>query len=196
MSVSSSYSFRCPGSRQRCTQADRHLGKVSGGGGWGLKQGLLSLDPQTRFDSDEDRDVDDFIRAFGEMEGLQGHASSSSQSSAIVSPGSQVQFFTSVATGFEPGQRLATLAQSAMAFPPPNSTAVFGTMAPEESEDMPASASTDAPIELKLVQGHFGAVSAAGMFVESGETHEGEKHQGRLGYCSKIDAPHSFTWHE
>ena len=45
--------------------ADLTLGdKVSGGGGWGLKQGLLSLDPQTTFDNDEDRDLQRFMKSF------------------------------------------------------------------------------------------------------------------------------------
>lgn len=57
---------------------------LSGGGGWGLKQGLLSLDSQTKFAAEEHEDLESFIRSFKGEEGAGG----------IVTPGSYVQFFT------------------------------------------------------------------------------------------------------
>ncbi|KAK3341533.1 hypothetical protein B0T25DRAFT_344977 [Lasiosphaeria hispida] len=55
---------------------------LSGGGGWGPKQGLLSLDPQTRYSTPDQEDVESFIRSF---KGEGGPASG-------ITPGSWVQF--------------------------------------------------------------------------------------------------------
>ncbi|KAK4186158.1 hypothetical protein QBC35DRAFT_502011 [Podospora australis] len=57
---------------------------LSGGGGWGLKQGLLSLDPQTKFTAEEHEDLESFMRSFRGEEDTGG----------IVTPGTYVQFFT------------------------------------------------------------------------------------------------------
>ncbi|KAK1832895.1 hypothetical protein QBC39DRAFT_403783 [Podospora conica] len=78
-----------------------HVRKVlSGGGGWGVKQGLLSLDPQTRYDVAEEEDVESFMRSFhGEEAG-----------GGVVAPGSWVQFMVeAVEVGGGEGGGLATI---------------------------------------------------------------------------------------
>jgi hypothetical protein len=42
--------------------------QVSGGGGWGAKKGLLSLDPQTTLATDEDQDMQRFMDSFDQRE--------------------------------------------------------------------------------------------------------------------------------
>lgn len=64
---------------------------VSGGGGWGAKQGLLSLDPQTSLTTGDQDDLESFIRSFED-----GHHHSNR--GGIVGPGSYVQFFVEPAS--------------------------------------------------------------------------------------------------
>ncbi|KAB5580311.1 hypothetical protein GE09DRAFT_1279251 [Coniochaeta sp. 2T2.1] len=59
---------------------------LSGGGGWGAKQGLLSLDPETRFETTEAEDIESFERDF--MAGREGGTGGGS----VVGPGDQVVF--------------------------------------------------------------------------------------------------------
>ncbi|KAK7951124.1 uncharacterized protein PG986_006852 [Apiospora aurea] len=61
---------------------------LSGGGGWGAKQGLLSLDPETTYAAPEQDDMDVFIKAFEER----NNSASQSSSDGIVTPGSYMMF--------------------------------------------------------------------------------------------------------
>ncbi|KAI1306936.1 hypothetical protein F5Y03DRAFT_353640 [Xylaria venustula] len=59
---------------------------LSGGGGWGLKQGLLSLDPETKFSlPGQDDDMETFIRSFKER-------NSAEPTSGLAAPGSFLLF--------------------------------------------------------------------------------------------------------
>lgn len=68
---------------------------MSGGGGWGDKKGLLSLDPQTKFSTTDDEDIDSFARSF-----LGQHSGSDKTggSGDILSPGDYVSFFVDTKT--------------------------------------------------------------------------------------------------
>lgn len=91
---------------------------MSGGGGWGAKKGLLSLDPQTRhFALSEEEELQRFMHSM--------------ENSNFASPGSKIQFF------MPPGQ--------AMDIPKDiSSDIIFGIPGPSES----ASSSIDSPLEL------------------------------------------------
>lgn len=138
-----------------------HPSSVSGGGGWGKKQGLLSLDPETRFAPPEGEDVDMLMRSLAS----QGHADSLH---GIVSPGSWIQFL--VAPGDCPEQS------------GPDSTPqpiVFGTSSHTEPE---ASTGPETSETFDFSPG-FGGLSTRGIFIEST--------QGGTQLYSRLNIPYS-----
>ncbi|KAI1072108.1 hypothetical protein LB507_003118 [Fusarium sp. FIESC RH6] len=113
---------------------------LSGGGGWGAKKGLLSLDPQrTHFSLSEEEEMQRFIQA---MDG-----------GNFVPVGSKIQFFASTETSAaEP-----TGAQE--------TGVVFGTASRVETETDSESSQPEA----RLLEDHFGALSNDGIFVTSSD---------------------------
>ncbi|KAF3360527.1 hypothetical protein VdG1_01487 [Verticillium dahliae VDG1] len=77
---------------------------ISGGGGWGKKQGLLSLDTETQFSLTGEEDLESFIRSFHGQKG--GDGEDAPLDSGVVAPGSTLQFFTT-AVGELPEPRQA-----------------------------------------------------------------------------------------
>ncbi len=143
---------------------------VSGGGGWGLKQGLLSLDAQTRCSpTGEDDDIDGFIRSFyGE-----------DTAGSIVTPGSFIQFLV------EP----PASPEAAATHQPHNLPSIaFGT---ESGVSDGLLGAGDKPVE--IVGDHFGAVSNNGVFVDcvSPSPHSIDT---RDTTRTKIDTPCSYIW--
>lgn len=116
------------------------LSIVSGGGGWGLKQGLLSLDPNTRYAREEHEDMESFIRSFKREDATGG----------IVTPGSYVQFFTEAIPPTEK-TRLK------LAWPSDRPTFAIGTSGGKTSE------------EVETFPDLFGAVSSEGVYISSEE---------------------------
>jgi hypothetical protein len=113
---------------------------VSGGGGWGAKKGLLSLDPeQTHFVVSEEEEMQRFIQA---MEG--GNS---------VPVSSKIQFFAS--TDSSAGEPVGNKQPGV----------VFGTSSKAEIE---TDANTSQP-EARLLENHFGALSNVGIFVTSSD---------------------------
>lgn len=114
---------------------------MSGGGGWGAKKGLLSIDPQrTHFSLSEEEEMARFLQTMG--------------SSGFASPGSQVQFFIPVRAS----------AQKHMATAPLG--VVFGVPGDAEGTDeagVPGEAGV--PDAGCVVDGHFGALSSRGVFI-------------------------------
>ncbi|RGP81553.1 v-type c subunit family [Fusarium longipes] len=114
---------------------------LSGGGGWGAKKGLLSLDPQrTHFSLSEEEEMQRFIQA---MDG-----------GNFVPVGSKIQFFASTETS-------ATEPTGAK-----ETGVVFGTANKVEPE---AGSDSSRP-EARLLEDHFGALSNDGIFVTSSDT--------------------------
>ncbi|TDZ73249.1 hypothetical protein CTRI78_v001407 [Colletotrichum trifolii] len=137
---------------------------LSGGGGWGKKQGLLSLDPETKYGPSEDDDLDSFIRSFASQ-----HDGGAQE--GVVAPGSYVQYFVSPPPTAKPAA--TTGEQLSLA---------FGTSESALAED---TAAAEGPSEWKLVPGHFGAVTSHGLFLGSHCT-AGKPME------SKLDAPDSW----
>lgn len=157
-------------------------GTVSGGGGWGLKQGLLSLDPETTLlnsaDTSHDFDLSDSV----DNDQIQALGN-------IAKPGSWVQFLISynlmssrpigtvdvgtVEPGFESASNLS-----------------FGCIAstvddmPQPSSD-PSVPSNDNNHRYSVsgFYGHFGAMSEGGIFIRATEN--------GVVTSSKIDVPNS-----
>ncbi|KAK0731592.1 hypothetical protein B0H67DRAFT_639962 [Lasiosphaeris hirsuta] len=119
---------------------------LSGGGGWGEKQGLLSLDPQTRYSTPDQEDVEKFILAF---KGEGGTASG-------ITPGSWIQFV------YEPlGGPLELAKPVSMArlptYDPGNNRIIVGTRSTHSSSDSPS--------QVTVHEGAFGATASQGLYV-------------------------------
>ncbi|KAF3762435.1 hypothetical protein M406DRAFT_332816 [Cryphonectria parasitica EP155] len=130
---------------------------LSGGGAWGAKAKLLSLDPQTSYGQESEEDeLLRFQRSFyGSEEG----------GDAIAKPGDFVQFF--VCSDMRP---IHTLGESEghtrtpAAYPP----VIFGVG--DLSQTGATSRKDSAPAERQLAwlaPGHFGGFSAEGLYVDS-----------------------------
>ncbi|KAK4152420.1 hypothetical protein C8A00DRAFT_16259 [Chaetomidium leptoderma] len=140
---------------------------LSGGGGWGPKQGLLSLDPQTEFATDELQDMQSFIDSF------KGNAG------GIVNAGTYVQFFTESAYPTEdvwsvPSARLWDPSEVSRTV-----TTVLGTSGAVIGAS-PFDSVTASP-------SLFGAVSSAGVYLSQKATRR-SKHS----VATKMDTPRSY----
>ncbi|KAK2065865.1 hypothetical protein LY76DRAFT_530179 [Colletotrichum caudatum] len=140
---------------------------LSGGGGWGKKQGLLSLDPETTYSaSSEEEDLESFIRSFESR-----HNGGDQQ--GVVSPGSWIQYFVSPPMSARPNPPRPYGATMSIA---------LGVSGSATSEEPP---SIDGSSEWKVVPEHFGAVSDHGLFL---------KHDVKgLVSQSKLDVPGSWV---
>ncbi|AEO53984.1 hypothetical protein MYCTH_2295979 [Thermothelomyces thermophilus ATCC 42464] len=130
---------------------------VSGGGGWGAKQGLLSLDPQTEPLTDEDQDLQSFIDSFSRKYDDGSVDGGSGSGSGIAPPGWYVQFFVEAAypepqqylipepRGYDPEER------------PRSVTTVFGT---------PGAVIGASPLDIvRSYPNLFGGVSSEGVYL-------------------------------
>ncbi|RFU26721.1 hypothetical protein B7463_g9609, partial [Scytalidium lignicola] len=173
---------------------------LSGGGGWGLKQGLLSLDPQTTYNQANEPSFSFMGVSFDEASS--SSLSSSSALGDLAKPDAYIQFFVADPhQGQDQGERVKSNATDGM-------TTVVGTV-PSTVDEMPRVSegliSDNIPDEDLFIHhvGHFGAVSESGMFVESSEASSAsfsgnsKSESGSEGHMvrSKIDMPYSFyTW--
>ncbi|KAI9759237.1 MAG: hypothetical protein M1835_000436, partial [Candelina submexicana] len=176
---------------------------LSGGGGWGQKQGLLSLDPESsccadgkstthRFGTGESFDQEE-KEALGE----------------VVKPGDLVQFFTTT-TQEDPRPSSRANVQSAdeksrtLGYEAPNANNVpvaieFGTI-PSTIDEMPkvTSSESDSAVSdnIEVAVNHFGALSEQGISMSitsfTNDTSEWAGAQ-RVGQVvqTKVDVPHS-----
>ncbi|KAF6840776.1 6-phosphogluconate dehydrogenase [Colletotrichum musicola] len=139
---------------------------LSGGGGWGKKQGLLSLDPETKYSPSEEDDLDSFIQSFSSQH-------DGSVLGGVVAPGSYVQYFVSPPAGAKPAVSVAER---------PSTSIAFGTSEAALGE---AVDSTKGPSDWEFVPGHFGAVTSHGLFVA------GKSSSGTFSE-TKLDVPDAW----
>ncbi|KAI0022404.1 hypothetical protein F4780DRAFT_734096 [Xylariomycetidae sp. FL0641] len=121
---------------------------LGGGGGWGLKQGLLSLDPQRSYSVPEQDDVEMFIKSFQERD-------SGDSSDGVVTPGSYIMYCIEpqwTDKDISASRSLASTAGLAVGVAP--------SIEPESSS---ASATGD----VEVMGDHFGACSAGGIFLRT-----------------------------
>ncbi|KAI1170545.1 hypothetical protein F4777DRAFT_568739 [Nemania sp. FL0916] len=123
---------------------------LSGGGGWGLKQGLLSLDPETKFSlPDEDNDdLERFIKSFEERKNTE-------PTNGLAPPGSSLLFCV------EPS--VADMEALSSQAPMLKKKLTFG-VAPNLDHKLDTGSP---PGDVKITDGHFGISSAAGLFLQS-----------------------------
>ncbi|EAQ92726.1 hypothetical protein CHGG_00961 [Chaetomium globosum CBS 148.51] len=165
---------------------------VSGGGGWGAKQGLLSLDPETQLATDEHHTLNNFKESFFQDPNYHGtpldlprlqsrrpHGlGNPGPAHSLIPPGSLVQFFVEAAYP-TPSQALAAWSRD---WDPAESSATitgaFGTPG-AVIDPCPVNPVTDHP-------SLFGAVSATGVFLSRGPM------RGLPEIAAKLDSPRSY----
>lgn len=166
-----------------CSPGGANHSVVSGGGGWGVKQGLLSLDPETNFSlPGQDDDMEMFIRSFEERNGAE-------PASGLATPGSYLLFCV------EPRMTdVETLSNQLSA--PAKTTLAFGVVA--SSDYAPSSSSRPDPIE--IIDGHFGISSATGLFLRATpEFHVMDSDRvgrgaSRGSFTTKVDVPGAYFY--
>ncbi|KAI1133681.1 hypothetical protein F5Y10DRAFT_228336 [Nemania abortiva] len=155
---------------------------LSGGGGWGLKQGLLSLDPETRFPlPGQDDDMEMFIRSFTER-------NSAEPTSGLAAPGSSLLFCV------EPQMTKVEALSSHLRVP--KETLAFGV---SRSLDYKPTRSPHAkPVD--IIDGHFGISSATGLFLRTSTGFMGaDNKNGMRGapqgpFTTKVDVPGAYFY--
>lgn len=165
---------------------------LSGGGGWGNKQGLLALDP----DSEYSKDIEALQEDFGDGEDLE--AEKLEALGQVVKPGDVVSFWAYISRNAEkksvpPIQRPRPWKVTS----PPS--VVFGTV-PSTVDLVPSSDATSAKdtaaLSYTLIMNHFGMFSEQGLSMKVSTI--GPKDQSGLGTESvgsvvqtKLDIPYS-----
>ena len=114
---------------------------MSGGGGWGKKQGLLALDPDVNFDSSSDEEMQRLVQ-YLDKESSSGRNHTSQ--STTVRPGCYVQFFIAPSAPTPIGQTRTE-----------ERSVSFGVMPAHENEEDPDAQQ----VGLQWSCGHFGGLS-------------------------------------
>lgn len=125
---------------------------MSGGGGWGDKQGLLALDPETRFPThDNEEDMERFIRSFTGREPA---------GTGVVTPGTWVQFMVERAsrdiTWRYESRRPYQEKREFM-----SQTMTVGLGVKDEMAKSPP------PKTIRLSHDYFGVLTSQGLYIES-----------------------------
>ncbi|PVH78837.1 hypothetical protein DL98DRAFT_236536 [Cadophora sp. DSE1049] len=160
---------------------------LSGGGGWGAKQGLLSLDPQTTYSEIPEARFD-----------FSGGSLEEQQTSAlgnIAQEGAYIQFFVARRNTLKEMPVYDRSAYKVLM----RQSAVFGAV-PSTVDDVPTppreinKESTDTPTPPFIIRrGHFGLVSEAGMFVRHGPHHKPGQPPMPDSF-TKVDMPYSYFY--
>ncbi|KAI8630430.1 hypothetical protein F5Y19DRAFT_46486 [Xylariaceae sp. FL1651] len=155
---------------------------LSGGGGWGLKQGLLSLDPETSFSlPGQDDDIETFIKSFQER-------NSANPTNGLVTPGSFLLFCV------EPHLMDKDTASSRLLAS--TNALTLGVM-PNADQALNRSSDSDA---IEIIDNHFGVNSATCLFLRSSpEVIEVSGKSVETGtvhspYTTKVDVPGAYFY--
>jgi hypothetical protein len=147
---------------------------VSGGGGWGAKQGLLSLDPQLIYNEDNHIPLDMSVTSLEEQQ--------TSALGNIAKPGSFIRFFArSSWTPWVDGE----IPKVFKDFNPGIRTVVIGTS--QSTVDMaPEKLSDGHETFVRFNVGSFRCSSQSGVFITKERSTDGTIHQ------TKLDMPGAF----
>ncbi|OLN88603.1 hypothetical protein CCHL11_01809, partial [Colletotrichum chlorophyti] len=153
---------------------------LSGGGGWGKKQGLLSLDPETKYPPSEQDDLETFIHSFaGQHDG--------NAPEAVVAPGSYIQYFVTPPDSAKPREL------TKVGVPYTSFDIAFGVSESTLGESTPLvegmSSLTQGQSPWSFVPLHFGAVTSRGLFLRSRSKQE----TTAKVTDSKLDVPGSMV---
>lgn len=154
---------------------------MSGGGEWGAKASLLSLDPQNSYGvKSEEDELQRFQRSFNGED---------SASEAITRPGDYVQFFVDGASDVRQAanEGFSTILKGPRWFPEIS----FGVGEYRKEDSSPVEVADERRAQAGLVRrhsNHFGVWSAEGLYVDSESGHYGEK----TTTSTKVNAPGTF----
>lgn len=177
---------------------------MSGGGGWGQKQGLLSLDPQMshpssstsssrRADEDDEDDADAAMASF--LRSLQGETEAQSgDNNNLATPGAHVQFFVAPLTLADADADADGCIVDLDLEGPAPAVALGAHPGYEGGGDGGPAVGLDGQqpaAVVALIPDHFGAVSNQGVFL-AGIPSDTEADDFKP--YTKLDAPHAFVW--
>jgi hypothetical protein len=156
---------------------------VSGGGGWGAKQGLLSLDPQTKYNTVNEARFDFSDASLEEQQ--------TSALGNIAQEGASIQFFVA-GKHRENGESVAYDVTGIV-----RKTVVLGGV-PSTVDDVPKSNQENPDKKLYSLPGHFGCVSESGIYLQdkdliSMSTDEITSTEQKAIPQTKIDLPFSYV---
>lgn len=149
---------------------------MSGGGGWGAKQGLLSLDPDISYTRPDQDNIDDFIKAFEAR-------NSGDSSQGIVAPGSYIIFC--VEPEIPKGMAISSSVNRGWSF----------GVSEKTEYDLPKKFSEkEVESKVTVVPRYFSAMSADGLYLKldtPGHTAEIKSYP----LTTKLDVPNSYLGH-
>jgi hypothetical protein len=160
---------------------------VSGGGGWGAKQGLLSLDPQKTYNTFNEARFDFSDASLEEQQ--------TSALGNIAQEGASIQFFVA-GKHRENGEAIPYGVYDVAGIT--RKTVVLGAV-PSTVDDVPKSNQEARGKKLYSLPGHFGCVSESGIYFEdkdliSMSTDEiTSTEQNAIPHQTKIDLPFSYV---
>ncbi|KAI1470264.1 uncharacterized protein F4812DRAFT_258762 [Daldinia caldariorum] len=142
---------------------------LSGGGGWGAKQGLLSLDQEISYSLPDQDDIELFIRAFQER-------NNPNSSEGLVRPGSYLMFC------IEPHWPKNEIGLSREISP----TTTIGVVQNSDQELDSAELSD----KVDVIDGHFGVASKTGLFLKATNlAHVSQATEQPHAFTTKVDLP-------
>jgi hypothetical protein len=147
---------------------------VSGGGGWGPKEGLLSLDPQTSYDIPSEARFD---FSSGTLEEAQASALGN-----IVQAGGSIQFFAALHPTSDHLPQKSTRKNALTFGAVPSKADEFGLPPNGDESELEGE-------NLSFLWDQFGCVSESGMFLQ----YRGEASQKWLANTTKVDLPYSVV---
>ncbi|KAE9381464.1 hypothetical protein N431DRAFT_359494 [Stipitochalara longipes BDJ] len=159
---------------------------LSGGGGWGLKEGLLSLDPQTTYSASNESRYDYSEDSLDEQQ--------ASALGRLAQEGAFIQFLVAAKNDEGPINSLQGNGSENVAFT--RSSTVVGVVPSTvddvhgEQQVMPTTS------DLQVYLGHFGMVSESGMFLRGVKPEKMDKGELVPSLETKIDLPFSYFYQE
>ena len=187
--------FRATGIQGLIDSGSRLHKVLSGGGGWGNKQGLLALDPDSEYNKDKEAPR----RLFGDGDDVE--AEKLEALGQVVRPGDVVSFWVyfaePIAEKTESNVDDVEASPNSMIVTPPS--IVFGTM-PSTMDLMPNLEATSGEATVSpsytVIENHFGMLSEQGMSMKISATgSEGPSalsaEKGGVVVQTKLDVPYS-----
>lgn len=147
---------------------------LSGGGGWGAKQGLLSLDPQTTYSTSNESRYD-YSEGSPDREQVSALGN-------LAQEGAFIQFLVAPKTFESLEENDEEYAEFT------RQSTVFGVV-PSTIDDIPDEKQEKAEFDLQVHHGHFGCVSESGLFFRA--------KKGRSNprvVETKMDLPYSYAY--
>lgn len=154
---------------------------LSGGGGWGVKQGLLSLDPQTTYSMNNESRYD---YSEGSLDEQQVSALGS-----MAQEGAFIQFLVAVKSR----DPVESLEETEPEYVESTRRSTVVGVVPSTVDDIHDEQQEKPAFDLQVYLGHFGCVSESGMFLRVAREKVSAK---KAGVETKIDLPYSYIYRE